>query len=65
MRAFITFVRARQLPDNDCNWMITEEMVTEFGGGIFSSCDEPSIRIDGLQNWINGVTAFLEYAEYD
>ena len=61
MRAFITFVRARQLPDNDCNWMITEEMVAEFGGGIFSSCDEASIRIDGLQNWINGVTAFLEY----
>ncbi|CAG0955028.1 hypothetical protein ANAEL_00288 [Anaerolineales bacterium] len=61
MRAFITFVRARQLPDNDCNWAITEDMSTRFGGGIFSSCDEPSIRIDGVQNWINGVTAFLEY----
>jgi len=36
-------------------------MTTKFGGGIFSSCDEPTIRIDGLQNWINGVTAYLEY----
>lgn len=61
IRAFITFVQARQLPDNNCGWNITEEMNTNFGGGIFSSCDEPSIRIDGLQNWINGVTAYLEY----
>ena len=59
--AFITFVRARQLPDNDCNWILTKEMIAEFGGGIFSNCDEPSIRIDGLQNWINGLTAYLEY----
>ncbi len=61
IRAFITFVQARQLPDNNCNWNITEEMITKFGGGIFSSCDEASIRIDGLQHWINGVTAYLEY----
>ncbi len=61
MRAFITFVRARQLPDNDCNWTISTEMVAEFGGGIFTACDEPSIRVDGLQNWINGSTAYLEY----
>jgi hypothetical protein len=61
IRTFITFVQARQLPDNNCDWNITEEMVTKFGGGIFSSCDEATIRIDGLQNWINGVTAYLEY----
>jgi len=61
IRAFITFVRARQLPDNDCNWTLTKEVSVEFGGGIFNSCDEPSIRVDGLQNWINGVTAYLEY----
>jgi hypothetical protein len=61
MRAFVTFVRARQLPDNDCNWTITDEIIRNFGGGIFSACDEPSIRIDGLQNWINGVTTYLEY----
>jgi hypothetical protein len=61
IRAFITFVQARQLPDNNCGWTITEEVVTKFGGGIFSSCDEPTIRIDGLQNWINGATAYLEY----
>lgn len=61
MRAFITFVRARQLPANDCNWKISTELSAAFGGAIFNSCDEPSIRIDGLQNWINGATAFLEY----
>jgi hypothetical protein len=61
IRAFVTFVRARQIPDNDCNWTLPKETVAEFDGGIFSGCDEPSIRIDGLQNWINGVTAYLEY----
>lgn len=61
IRTFITFVQARQLPDNNCGWNITKEMITNFGGGIFSNCDDPSIRIDGLQNWINGVTAYLEY----
>jgi len=61
IRAFIIFVQARQLPENNCDWTITEEMTTKFGGGIFSSCDEPTIRIDGLQNWINGATAYLEY----
>jgi hypothetical protein len=61
IRTLITFVQARQLPDNNCSWSITEEMTTKFGGGIFSSCDEPTIRVDGMQNWINGVTAYLEY----
>ncbi len=61
MRAFITFVRARQLPANDCNWTIPKELTAEFGGAIFNSCEEPSIRVDGQQNWINGMTAFLEY----
>lgn len=61
IRAFITFVQARQLPDNNCNWDINEEMVLEYGGGLISSCDDASIRIDGVQHWINGVTAFLEY----
>jgi hypothetical protein len=61
IRAFVTFVRARQIPANDCNWAFSDDMIDEFGGGIFSSCDEPSIRVDGLQNWINGVTAYLEY----
>lgn len=61
IRTFITFVKARQLPDNNCGWNIIEEMTTNFGGGIFSTCDEASIRIDGLQNWINGVTTYLEY----
>jgi hypothetical protein len=61
IRAFITFVRARQLPDNNCGWDISKGITKNFDGGIFSSCDQPTIRIDGLQNWINGVTAYLEY----
>ncbi|MBI5945038.1 MAG: hypothetical protein HY864_11765 [Chloroflexi bacterium] len=61
IRTFITFVQARQLPDNNCNWDITNEMETKYGGGIFGSCEDASIRIDGVQHWINGVTAYLEY----
>ncbi len=61
IRAFVTFVRARQIPANDCNWTFSDEITDEFGGGIFNNCDEASIRVDGLQNWINGVTAYLEY----
>ncbi len=61
IRTFITFVRARQLPDNNCNWTITEEMQDKFGGGIYSSCEEPTIRVDGLHHYINGITVYLEY----
>jgi hypothetical protein len=60
-RTLITFVQARQLPENNCSWRIAEETTEKFGGGIFAGCDEPTIRIDGVQNWINGVTAYLEY----
>ncbi|MEK6753600.1 MAG: hypothetical protein AABZ00_15190 [Chloroflexota bacterium] len=59
--AFITFVRARQLPDNDCNFEFSNEIVLSYEGGIFNSCEDPSIRVDGVQHWINGVTAYLEY----
>jgi hypothetical protein len=61
IRAFITFVRARQLPDNNCNWTISAEMTERYGGGIFSSCDDPSIRVDGQQHYIDGLTTYLEY----
>ena len=61
IRTFITFVQARQLPDNDCNFEITKEMTRRYGGGVFGSCDDPSIRVDGIQHWVNGLTAYLEY----
>ena len=61
IRTFITFVQARQLPDNNCNWDIGKDIMTRYGGGIFGSCDDASIRVDGLQHWINGVTTYLEY----
>jgi len=60
-RTFITFVQARQLPDNDCNFDLNNEVILNYKGGIFDSCDVPSIRVDGVQHWINGVTAYLEY----
>lgn len=58
---FITFVQARQLPDNDCNFDLNNEVLLNYKGGIFDSCEVLSIRVDGLQHWINGVTAYLEY----
>lgn len=61
--AYVTYVRARQLPDNDCGWEISAQVRQNFGGGIFSSCTEPAIRVDALQNWINGATTYLEYLE--
>ena len=61
LRAFTTFVQARQLPANNCNWKISKDVAASYGGGIFSSCDDASIRIDGIQHWVNGVTAYLEY----
>jgi hypothetical protein len=61
IRTFITFVRARQLPDNDCDWSINNDMTISYDGGIFSNCEESSIRIDGIQHYINGITAYLEY----
>ncbi|NOH01136.1 MAG: hypothetical protein HND47_03755 [Chloroflexi bacterium] len=61
IRTFITFVQARQVPANDCNFDITKEMKRRYEGGIFGSCDDPSIRVDGVQSWINGLTAYLEY----
>jgi len=54
-------VRARQLPDHNCNWSVSDEMTEKFGGGIFSSCEDPSVRVDGQQHYINGITAYLEY----
>lgn len=58
---FITFVRARQLPENNCGWELNNEMKLNYDGGVFSNCEENSIRIDGVQHYINGVTTYLEY----
>jgi hypothetical protein len=61
IQVFITFVRARQLPDQNCNWTISDQVTEKFSGGIFSSCEEPSVRVDGVQHYINGLTTYLEY----
>jgi hypothetical protein len=61
IRTFITFVLARQLPNDNCNFDIEEDILLRYAGGVYSSCDDPSIRVDGVQHWINGVATYLEY----
>ncbi|MCC7119482.1 MAG: hypothetical protein IT310_13235 [Anaerolineales bacterium] len=61
LRAFVTFVHARQLPENNCDWELSEEVTKNYDGGIYNTCEDPTIRIDGLQHYINGVAAYLEY----
>lgn len=61
IRTFITFVQARQLPENDCNFDLSRNEIQRYQGGVFNSCDDPSIRVDGVQHWVNGLTTYLEY----
>lgn len=63
IKTFITFVQARQFPANDCNFEITKDMIERYKGGLFSSCEDPSIRVDGAQHWVNGLMMYLEYQE--
>lgn len=58
---FVTFVQARQFPANDCNFGLDGSVLEEFKGGVFNTCDDPSIRVDGIQHWVNGLTMYLEY----
>jgi hypothetical protein len=61
IKTFITFVQARQFPANDCNFVLTKDMLARYTGGLFGSCEDPSIRVDGAQHWVNGLTLYLEY----
>lgn len=61
IKTFITFMQARQLPENDCNFDLTAEIKKHYAGGLFASCADPSIRVDGVQHWVNGLTLYLEY----
>lgn len=58
IKSFIAFVQARQLPANDCNFAPVDSM---YKGGIFSACEDPSIRVDGVRHWVDGLTIYLEY----
>jgi hypothetical protein len=60
IQAHADFMMARQLPNNLCGYRNNPE-IAEFDGGIYYNCDDPYIRIDGLQHWINGAAAYLEY----
>jgi hypothetical protein len=63
MEKFAQYVMGRQLPENDCGWITSAEMNVNYAGGIYLNCNDPIIRIDGLQHWINGAAAYLEYLE--
>lgn len=63
IKTFVTFVQARQLPADDCAFDLTNSQLKNYKGGVFASCDDPSIRVDGLQRWINGLTSYLEYKD--
>jgi hypothetical protein len=61
IKTFITFVQARQFPANDCNFDLTKDMLERYSGGLFNTCEDPSIRVDGIQHWVDGLTMYLEY----
>lgn len=61
IQKFAQFVMDRQLPANGCGW--SEEAVARYTGGIYRSCEDPYIRLDANQHWINGAATFLEYLE--
>ncbi|MCK6567020.1 MAG: hypothetical protein L6Q45_04910 [Anaerolineales bacterium] len=58
IKPFIAFVQARQLPANDCNFA---PVASIYKGGVFSACEDPSIRVDGVRHWVDGLTIYLEY----
>lgn len=61
IKTFITFVQARQLPANDCNFDLTGDVKKRCTGGLFNTCEDSSIRVDGVQHWVEGLTMYLEY----
>lgn len=61
IQTFITFVQARQIPADDCNFDLSPSVTANYNGGLFNTCEDPSIRIDGVQHWVNGLTLYLEY----
>lgn len=56
------FVMSHQLPDHACNWPSQLDL-TPLAGGIYASCPEAYIRVDGLAHWINGAAGFLDYLD--
>lgn len=61
IKTFITFVQARQLPANNCNFAFSQDVLARYKGGLFSNCEDPSIRVDGIQHWVNGLIMYLAY----
>jgi hypothetical protein len=61
VKAHADFIIGRQLPNNLCDF--DSAVIEPYLGGIYYNCEEPYIRVDGLQHWINGAAAYLDYLE--
>jgi hypothetical protein len=59
VKAHADFIMDRQLPNNFCDF--DSDLIEPYLGGIYYNCEEPYIRVDGLQHWINGAAAYLDY----
>jgi hypothetical protein len=59
VKAHSDFIMARQLPNNFCEF--DSDVIEPYLGGIYYNCEESYIRVDGLQHWINGAAAYLDY----
>jgi hypothetical protein len=59
VKAHADFMMARQLPNNFCEF--DSDLIEPYLGAIYYNCEEPYIRVDGLQHWINGAAAYLDY----
>ncbi len=57
------FVMGRQLPNNLCGWEEDDALIKELDGALYRDCDDPYIRIDAMQHWINGAATYLEYMD--
>ena len=62
IKNYADFVMARQLPNNLCDWQESDNL-SPFEGGIYRDCEDPTIRVDALQHWINGAATYLEYLQ--
>jgi hypothetical protein len=57
---FALYVLAHQLPRHQCRWPETADL-SGLEGGIYSTCEDSLVRVDGVQHWINGAATYLEY----
>jgi hypothetical protein len=62
LEAFAQYAMSHQLPNHDCDWSDALDL-TRVAGGIYGTCEEQLIRVDGTQHWINGAASYLQYLQ--